>query len=130
MRESAAVAGQARDDERTIRLEVPALVDHVSLVRGTVRVVAGRVGAPDDTRSRLQAAAGHAFFALLDAVDHDRTATVAVEVWWGDGRIDASLAVAPPPAAAPRLHDGLADGHEVDAATGAVHLWAAVSDEG
>jgi hypothetical protein len=112
--------------DATIRLRLPAQDDFVSLARATVRVVAGRVGCSDDARSRLQAATGQVFFALLDALG-GTPATVTLTLTWTPDRVTASLASSPAPpdgALAPldTLGD-LADGHELVDHGHAVHLW-------
>lgn|GEM_PF-4157090 len=122
----------AAEHDAVIRLRVPAEEDYVSLLRATVRVVAGRVGCSDDARSRLQAGVGRAFFALLE----DATtvgATAALTVTWDDTRVCAEVACEPPPAS-PVLttidsHHDLADGHELLADGRALRLWVAVDDD-
>ena len=115
--------------DAVIRLRVPAVEDHVSLLRATVRVVAGRVGCSDDARSRLQAGTGRAFFALLeDAATIGGTVTLTVT--WDDERVAAELACDPPPSS-PVLtsidaHHDVADGHELLDDGRAVRLWVAV----
>lgn len=54
------------DDGGPIRLSVPATADFVSVLRVASRVLAGRAGRRADARSRLQAAVGTAFFAIVD----------------------------------------------------------------
>ena len=49
-----------------VRLRVSADPDLVPVVRAAARIVAGRSGGDDDARSRLQAAVGQAFFAVLE----------------------------------------------------------------
>lgn len=120
------------EPEAVIRLRVPAEEDYVSLLRATVRVVAGRVGCSDDARSRLQAGVGRAFFALLeDAATVG--ATAALTVTWDEDRVSAEVACDPPPAS-PVLttidsHHDLADGHELLDDGRSLRLWVAVADE-
>lgn len=117
------------EPEAVIRLRVPAEEDFVSLLRATVRVVAGRVGCSDDARSRLQAGVGRAFFALLeDAATVG--ATAALTVTWDEHRVCAEVACQPPPAspvltALDAQHD-LAGGHELLDDGRAVRLWVSV----
>ncbi|MFP5256209.1 MAG: hypothetical protein ACLGI8_10210 [Acidimicrobiia bacterium] len=122
----------ASDPAAVIRLRVPAEEDYVSLLRATVRVLAGRVGCSDDARSRLQAGVGRAFFALLeDAATVGATATLTVT--WDEDRVVAEVICQPAPTA-PVLtsidsHHDVADGHElVDGGRG-VRLWVAVEGE-
>ncbi|MGV3760737.1 MAG: hypothetical protein ACO1PW_14510 [Actinomycetota bacterium] len=123
----------AAEPEAVIRLRVPAEEDYVSLLRATVRVVAGRVGCSDDARSRLQAGVGRAFFALLeDAATVG--ATAGLTVTWDERRVSAEVACDPPPAS-PVLttidsHHDLADGHELLDDGRALRLWVAVGDDG
>lgn len=127
-----AVSDDAPDPAAVIRLRVPAEEDYVSLLRATVRVVAGRVGCSDDARSRLQAGVGRAFFALLeDAATVGATATLTVT--WDEDRVVAEVTCDPAPAS-PVLttidsHHDMADGHELFDDGRAVRLWVAVEDE-
>jgi hypothetical protein len=126
------VADADPEPDAVIRLRVPAVQDHVSLLRATVRVVAGRVGCSDDARSRLQAGIGRAFFALLeDAATVGGTVTLTVT--WDDERVTAQLACEPPPTSpvltAIDAHHDVADGHELLDDGRAVRLWVAVGAE-
>jgi len=118
--------------DTTIRLRVPAEEDFVSLLRATVRVVAGRLGCSDDARSRLQAATGRAFFALLE----DATTiggTVSLTVTWDDERVAAEVRCDPPPSspvlATVDAHHDLADGHELLDDGRALRLWVRRADD-
>lgn len=119
--------------EAVIRLRVPAEEDFVSLLRATVRVVAGRVGCSDDARSRLQAGVGRAFFALLeDAATVGAVASLTIT--WDDARVCAEVACEPPPASpvltAIDAHHDVADGHALLDDGRALRLWVAVGDDG
>lgn len=119
--------------DSVIRLRVPAEEDYVSLLRATVRVVAGRLGCSDDARSRLQAATGRAFFALLED-PATIGGTVCLTVTWDDARVTAEVRCDPAPTV-PVLtsvdaHHELADGHELLDEGRALRLWVDRTDEG
>ena len=116
--------------EDVIRLQVPAQEDYVSLLRATARVVAGRLGCPDDARTRLQAATGIAFFALLEDVAAAGIAdpgAVRLQVSWDDDRVTAELSSDgrdDTPALAALAHrDDLADGRELLDDGAGLRLW-------
>lgn len=71
-------ATEASDD--IVRLTVPAEGDFVAIVRLIVQAVAARSGCTDDTRSRLRAAVGSAFFELAHDVGPEGAVLVELEV--------------------------------------------------
>lgn len=112
-------------ESEEIRLTVPAQPDYVQVVRIAVRVVAGRAGCTDDARSRLQAAAGAAFFELIDRAAP--TATIVTALTTEPERMVVALAADPPAAPLdPSSIDGLADGHLMAADGGGVQLWVGI----
>ena len=120
LRESSAVTPAADPD--AIRLTVPARPDFVQVVRVAVRVVAGRAGCSDDARSRLQAAAGAAFFEVVDR--SAAGARVLTTLTGGEGRMRVSMTADPPPSALdPTSVAGIADGHELADGGLGLHLW-------
>ena len=108
-----------------VRLSVPAEADLVQVVRVAVRVVAGRAGCSDDARSRLQAAAGAAFFQVIDRAPSG--ATVVVTLTAEPDRMVVELRSATPRDGVidPAAVIGLADGHEVSEDGLAIRVWAA-----
>lgn len=114
--------GDAPHDQRVIRLTVPARDDFVSVLRATVRMVAGRAGCSDDVRSRLQAAAGQAFFALLDTAPAGTSVRTVVHP--EDHSVTLDLTPTDPAALANASSlAGLGDGHEVIDGGRTLRLW-------
>lgn len=107
-----------------VRLTVPAEADLVQVVRVAVRIVAGRAGCSDDARSRLQAAAGAAFFQLLEPSEHGGTVVITLtalpERMLVELRSTGSMGTAIDHSAVV----GLADGHEVSDDGQALRVWA------
>lgn len=104
-----------------IRLTVPAEDDFVAVLRVAVRVAAGRAGGGDDTRSRLTATVGSAFFALLRAAGASGSITTEIRV--DDGRITLEMT----PEAANPLEaehvEGIGDGREITNGGRTLRVW-------
>lgn len=82
------------------------------MVRVAVRVAAGRAGCSDDARSRIQAAVGTAFFALVERSEGDVQVltTLSLEA----GRLTVELRTDPPATGIDTTAlAGVADGHEL-----------------
>jgi hypothetical protein len=117
--------GGGDERARDIELTVPGEADFVTLVRIAARIVAGRAGRDADARSRLQAEAGAAFFALTEATPPGATVTIRLQVADDEVRIELALEVDDPTLALKRLdqagigHDAAADGRTVRASVSA-----------
>lgn len=123
-RESADVG--AVEHPQVIRLTVPGEADFVQVVRVAVRVVAGRAGCSDDARSRLQAAVGAAFFAVLDHAGPG--GSVAAVLRFGEDRMEVEVGTGQPTAAVdPAAVVGLADGCQLSADGRALTVWVDVA---
>jgi hypothetical protein len=123
VRESAEVG--ATEQPQVIRLAVPAEADFVQVVRIAVRVVAGRAGCSDDSRSRLQAAVGAAYFAVLDRALPD--APVAATLRISEERVEVEVRTEQPTSALdPAAAVGLADGCQLSADGRALTVWVEV----
>jgi hypothetical protein len=83
--------GEGDEVARDIVLTVPGEPDFVTLVRIAARIVAGRAGRDADARSRLQAEAGAAFFALAEG--SSAGTTVVTRLLVDDGAVQIELAV-------------------------------------
>ena len=109
-------------DSELVRLTVPARQDFVQVVRVAVRVAAGRAGCSDDARSRIQAAVGTAFFALVERSRDEAQVVTALSL--EPGRLVVELRSDPP---APGIDTtslaGVADGHELVEGGLCLQLW-------
>jgi hypothetical protein len=108
-----------------VRLRVSAHPDLVPVVRAAARIVAGRAGGDDDARSRLQAAVGQAFFAVLEAWSDSEH--VVVRLLPSADRITAELTAdgtrRPSGLDALVERGGLGDGQELAGRGRTVRLW-------
>lgn len=113
--------GEGDEVARDIVLTVPGEPDFVTLVRIAARIVAGRAGRDADARSRLQADAGAAFFALAEGAPAGTTVVTRMLVDEGDVRIELAVELDDPALAVKRLdeagivHDAAASGGTVRA---------------
>lgn len=99
-------------DSELVRLTVPARQEFVQVVRVGVRVAAGRAGCSDDARSRIQAAVGTAFFALVERSNDDVQVLTTLSL--EPGRLSVEMRTDPPMAGIDTTAlAGVADGHEV-----------------
>jgi hypothetical protein len=113
--------GEGDEQARDIVLTVPGEPDFVTLVRIAARIVAGRAGHDADARSRLQAKAGAAFFALTGGASTGTTVVVRLLVEEEAVGIELAVELDDAPLAVKRLdaagiaHDGAADRRTVRA---------------
>lgn len=84
---------EERADPGVIRLSVPAEPDFVAVLRVVARLIAGRSGHHEDARMRLQAAAGTAFFAVLEGAPRDSTVVALLSA--DPERVELTLVVPP-----------------------------------
>ncbi len=106
--------GEGDDQVSDIVLKVPSEPDFVTLVRIAARIVAGRAGQDADSRSRLQADVGTAFFALTEGAPDGRTVSTRLRVGDEAVRIELAVDLDDPTLAAKRL-DTAGIGHETSA---------------
>ena len=99
------------EDRDTIRLTVPAEADFVSVLRVAARVVAGRAGGGDDARSRLLAATGAAFFAILRDAGASGSVITTLRTDGSRTVLEMTSSAANPLDA--DVVEGIGDGHEV-----------------
>jgi len=104
-----------------IRLTVPAEVDYVSVLRVATRVVAGRAGFDDDGRSRLLAAAGAAFFALVR--DAAATGSVTSLMRTSRHRVVLELSASSANPLDPDAVVDIGDGHELLDGARTLRFW-------
>jgi len=116
--------GPSRDDG-VIQLRVPAQPDLVSVLRVAARVVAGRAGTSDDARTRLQAAVGRTFFALLEGWSDAQVVTMRLRP--APDRVIVELTAdgqgQPSGLASLVAREDLGDGRELASRGRVVRLW-------
>lgn len=113
--------GEGDEVARDIVLTVPGEPDFVTLVRIAARIVAGRAGRDADARSRVQADAGTAFFALAEGAPAGTTVVTHLLVDESAVRIELAVELDDPTLAVKRLraarilHELSADGRTLRA---------------
>ncbi len=109
-----------------IRLTVPAQADFVSVLRVASRALAGRAGRRDDARTRLQAAVGTAFFAIVEGAPADSSVVAVLSP--GPERVELTLLVDPAGTPLDPAHvANLGVEHELSPDGRSLRLW--VSDD-